>query len=105
MKELVTRVRPECCVHLAWYVVPGKFWNSPGNLRCVSMSLGLAEALAAVGCRRFVGVGSCAECDWDYELLSEDSPPLRARILYGAYKNATRQVLELFCGQVGMSLA
>lgn len=105
VKELASRANPDCCVHLAWYVVPGKYWNSPENLRCVSMSLGLAEALAAAGCRRMVGVGTCAEYDWDHELLSEDATPLRPRTLYGACKNATRQILEVFCGQAGMSFA
>lgn len=103
--DLLSRVRPECCIHLAWYVVPGKFWDSPENLRCVSMSLGLAQELAEVGCRRLVGIGSCTEYDWDYELLSEATTPLRPRTLYGTCKNATRQVLEVLTRQSGMSFA
>lgn len=105
VRELVAKVKPECCIHLAWYLVPGKYWNSAENLRCVSMSLGLAEALAAAGCRRLVGVGTCAEYDWGHELLSEDSTPLRPRTLYGACKNATRQILEVFCAPTGISFA
>jgi nucleoside-diphosphate-sugar epimerase len=105
VEHLIAVSRPECAIHLAWYVVPGKYWNSPANLSCVSMSLGLAEVLATSGCARLVGVGTCAEYDWDYAILSEDVTPLRPRTLYGACKNATREVLEVYCRQVGMSFA
>jgi len=105
VEKLVARVKPEYAIHLAWYVVPGKYWNSPENLECVAMSLGLANALAQAGCPRLVGVGTCAEYDWDYDYLSEEVTPLRPRTLYGACKNATRQVLEVYCQQAGIRFA
>jgi nucleoside-diphosphate-sugar epimerase len=105
VETLVAATKPECVIHLAWYVVPGKYWNSSQNLQCLSMSLGLAEALAGAGCKRLLGIGTCAEYDWDYDFLSEEVTPLRPRTLYGACKNATRQALEVYCSQVGMSFA
>ncbi len=105
VRDLIARAKPECCVHLAWYVVPGKYWSSSENLRCVSMSLGLAEALVAAGCRRLVGIGTCAEYDWKHEMLIEDETPLRPQTLYGACKNATRQILQAYSAQAGMSFA
>ena len=105
VRELVGKTRPECAIHLAWYAVPGKYWSAVENLDCVSMTLGLAQALAESGCKRLVAAGTCAEYDWDYGFLSEDKTPLKPRTLYGTCKNATRQILEAFCRQAGMSFA
>ena len=105
VQGLISVAQPECTIHLAWYAVPGKYWTAPENLDCVSMSLCLARALGAAGCSRLVAAGSCAEYDWDYGYLSEDTTPLKPRTLYGACKNATREILEAFCADAGMGFA
>ena len=105
VRELVSAAQPECAIHLAWYAVPGKYWTAPENLDCVAMSLHLAQALVAAGCSRLVAAGSCAEYDWSHDFLSEDVTPLMPRTLYGACKNATRQVLEAYCAQTSMAFA
>jgi nucleoside-diphosphate-sugar epimerase len=105
VREFLSKMRPDCAIHLAWYAVPGMYWRAPENLDCVAMTLSLAQALAESGCRRLVAAGTCAEYDWDYGLLTEDVTPLKPRTLYGTCKNATRQVLEAFCSQVMMSFA
>jgi nucleoside-diphosphate-sugar epimerase len=105
VQELVSAARPECAIHLAWYAVPGKYWTAPENLDCVAMSLYLAQALVATGCSRLVAAGSCAEYDWSHGFLSEDVTPLKPRTLYGACKNATRQVLQAYCERVSMEFA
>ena len=104
-RSAVREVRPECALHLAWYAAPGKYWTAPENLECVSMSLSLASVLAETGCKKMVAAGSCAEYDWDYGFLSEEITPVRPRTLYGACKNATRQILQAYCEQVSMSFA
>jgi len=48
----------DCCIHLAWYVEPGKYLDSPLNERWVEASLRLART---VGCPRFVAAGTCLE--------------------------------------------
>jgi len=103
--ELVSAARPDCAVHLAWYLTPGKFWTAPENLDCVAMSLSLVEALARRGCKRLVGVGTCFEYDSDYGLLSENLTPCRPSSLYGVSKNATREILEAYCRQAAMQFA
>jgi nucleoside-diphosphate-sugar epimerase len=103
--ELEQEVKPECAIHLAWYAAPGKYWTALENLDCVSMTISLAQSLSQVGCRRFVGVGSCAEYDWDYGFLSESNTPLRPKTLYGVCKNATRMLLEAFCDRASISFA
>jgi nucleoside-diphosphate-sugar epimerase len=105
MRSAIRSASPEVVIHLAWYAAPGAYWTSPANLDCVGMSLGLARALADVGCRKLVAVGSCAEYDWSRGLLSEDRTPLAPRTLYGTCKNALRQMLETFCGGASMQFA
>jgi nucleoside-diphosphate-sugar epimerase len=104
-RRLVAETHPEKALHLAWYVETGRYWQARENLDCVSMSLSLAQALAEAGCSRFVGAGTCAEYDWNYGYLSENVTPLRPRSLYGICKNATREILEVFCAQAGMGFA
>jgi nucleoside-diphosphate-sugar epimerase len=105
VRQLISDFRPECAIHLAWYAVPGKYWSAPDNLDCVAMSLSLAQALSEAKCRRLLAVGSCAEYDWNCGFLSEDGTPLRPRTVYGASKNATREVLGTYCEDVCMSFA
>ncbi len=101
----VREIRPELAIHLAWYTVPGKYWTAPENLECVAVSLDLARALAAGGCKKLVAAGTCAEYDWNHGVLSETNTPLKPRTLYGSCKNAAREILEAYCGSVSMEFA
>ena len=105
VRRLVAATHPDQALHLAWYVEAGKYWQAKENLDCVRMTLSLAQALAESGCSRFVGAGTCAEYDWDYGLLKEDVTPLKPHFLYGACKNATREILQAFCDRSGMGFA
>lgn len=101
----INQVRPDVAIHLAWYTVPGKFWNAPANLDCANAGLRFARVLAEAGCRRLVMAGSCAEYDWNHGFLSEECTPLGPRTLYGACKNALREILESFCRETSMQFA
>lgn len=94
----------ECCIHAAWYAVPGKYLASPENLGCVQGSLALLHALIAAGCKRAVFVGSCFEYDFDSGYLSEKSPE-RPQSLYAAAKLATRHLAEQIARANGISFA
>jgi nucleoside-diphosphate-sugar epimerase len=100
-------VRPEVVVHLAWCAEHGKFWTSPENLRWVEASLALLRAFAAAGGRRAVLAGSCAEYDWTTgdARLRENDTPLRPATLYGAAKNALREVAAAYAEQEHFELA
>jgi len=91
-------------VHLAWYAVPGQYLDSSENLRCVSGSLRLLQALAQQGCRRAVFVGSCFEYDFDAGWLAESSP-VRPRSLYAASKLATLHIGEQLARRLGIEFA
>jgi nucleoside-diphosphate-sugar epimerase len=102
---LVERVRPTHLLHLAWYVAPGEYLNSPENLPWVGASLELLRAFAASGGRRVVMAGTCLEYEPGHEYCSEQVTPLRPRSLYGACKHAAQVVLSAFARESGLSAA
>ena len=94
----------EILVHAAWYAEPGEYLTSPLNLLCLTGTLNLAYAFAAVGGKRFVGIGSCAEYDSSAGLMTTDTP-LTPNTLYAACKASVFQVLRFFLGTEDMSFA
>ena len=79
----------DCCIHLAWYVEPGKYLESPQNKQWAETSVRFARAMQDAGCRRFVAAGTCFEYATSDEPLCESSPT-GPRTLYAQSK------LELF---------
>lgn len=94
----------ETLVHAAWYAEPGEYLTSPVNLACLTGTLDLAQAFAAVGGKRFVGVGTCAEYDSSEGQMTTDTP-LAPSTLYAACKASAFQVLRFFLGAGGMGFA
>lgn len=87
--------RPDACIHLAWYAVPGKYLTAPENVSSLTASLGLLDELIRVGCGHVVMAGTCAEYDADAGFLREDGPT-RPLTLYAASKLS----LSLIAGQI-----
>jgi nucleoside-diphosphate-sugar epimerase len=102
--SLVQDVRPTHLLHCAWYVEPGVYLTSPENLRWVSSTVALAEAFAAAGGQRMVGIGTCFEYDLRYGYCSEVLTPLAPSTLYGTAKHAVGRLLETFASLQGLSL-
>lgn len=86
VRDMVSRIRPDYLLHLAWYAEPGKFWAAEINTAWVRASMELFRAFLAYGGRRIVAAGSCAEYDWEYGTFSENTTPLVPRTLYGQCK-------------------
>jgi nucleoside-diphosphate-sugar epimerase len=101
LKNKLKEIKPDFCVHLAWYAEPGKYLESPENVRLLKISLNLAEQLAEAGCRRLISVGSCFEYDTSLGYLSENST-LKPRTLYAATKLSLQFTLEKFTRNTGM---
>jgi nucleoside-diphosphate-sugar epimerase len=76
---------PNVCIHLAWYVEPGRYLDSPFNINWMMNSLNLLKLLIQIGCRQVVMTGTCAEYDTDVGYLKETSPTKPAT-LYAAAK-------------------
>jgi nucleoside-diphosphate-sugar epimerase len=93
--DVVRDIEPEVLVHLAWYAEHRKYWSSPENVRWVEGSLALLRAFAAVGGRRVVIAGTCAEYEWSRDVYPE-SAPLRPATLYGAAKHGLHVIASAF---------
>jgi nucleoside-diphosphate-sugar epimerase len=102
---IVRKVKPDGLLHLAWIATPGKYWTSPENLGWAAATLELHRAFTAVGGRRGVYVGSCAEYDWTHENLEEDITPLAPTTPYGLAKACTGRLLLDTNGHGGPTVA
>jgi dTDP-6-deoxy-L-talose 4-dehydrogenase (NAD+) len=91
-------------VHCAWYVVPGKYLDAAENFDCVSGTLRMAHAAAAVGVRHFVGVGTCFEYRLPSEALSVDSE-LSPATVYAACKLSVYHMLTQFFAKQGTNFS
>ena len=80
-------------IHVAWYVVPGKYLFSDINMDCLSGTLNLAKGAAAAGIKKFVGVGTCFEYDLSDGMLSINTP-LKPLTPYAATKAAIYMTLS-----------
>ena len=103
MARVSEAVRPELCIHLAWYVEPGKYLEAPENRDFLHASIVFARTLARLSCRRFVATGTCFEYDTDRGVLSESSPT-RPRTLYASCKPQLFQQLEQVGQETGMEI-
>jgi len=86
MRRLVERIKPDLCVHAAWYAEPGHYLESPKNLDHVAASVELVQALRSAGCRRLVGIGTCLEYDTRGTEPLHESSPTRPESLYAICK-------------------
>lgn len=85
---LVARVKPTHLLHLAWISDPKEFWHSPRNEDWVRCSERLLLRFYALGGKRAVAAGSCAEYAETSELCREDVTPLAPASPYGRAKAA-----------------
>lgn len=102
---VLQQVLPTHLLHLAWQVRPGAWSGAEGHLGWLRAGLSLLEQFAAVGGRRVVMAGSCAEYDWSAGVCNEAATPIAPATLYGATKAALGSVLHAFARDIGMSAA
>lgn len=107
---LVERVRPTHLLHLAWEATPGTYWTSPLNAAWLAASLDLVDRALALGCRRVVAAGTCAEYAWGPSSeasapLDEATSPLAPATPYGQAKDALRAGLAARCQAAGAAWA
>lgn len=85
LRRALNEIRPEACIHLAWFAEPGRYLSSPENISSLTDSLSLLNELIQTGCHQVIMVGTCAEYDTDKGFLREDTPA-RPTTLYAATK-------------------
>ncbi len=104
-RAIVRDVRPTHLLHLAWYAEPGKYWDSPLNLKWLAASVELLHAFGESGGTRVVMTGTCAEYDWNHGYCTENVTPDRPHSLYGSCKKALADVLSASSRQTNLSSA
>lgn len=95
---------PSHCLHLAWYVVPGRYPAALDNLDSVAASAGLLRGLSRTSCRRFVFVGSSAEYAPSDGCVDEQSA-LEPRSPYAACKTAVSMMTAQVAVECGWTAA
>jgi nucleoside-diphosphate-sugar epimerase len=103
-REAIRQWKPDACLHLAWYVEPGKYLEADENAACLAGSLELLNALIAGGCTRFVGAGTCFEYAMTGEILTE-SATTRPASPYAAAKLSLCEMGQKICARQGCRFA
>jgi nucleoside-diphosphate-sugar epimerase len=101
LKGVMTSLKPDVVLHLAWFAEPGVYINSMQNLDMLTASLRLAGLAAGSGCKYFMGVGTCFEYDLSYGYLSE-STPVKPQSLYAGSKLAFKFIMDQIGRTTGM---
>ncbi len=96
--------RPDACLHLAWYVEPGKCLEAPENLLALNASLELIKILGEAGCAHIVTAGTCAEYDTEQGWLNENSLT-RPETLYAATKLSLSMIGQQIAKSYDMAFA
>jgi nucleoside-diphosphate-sugar epimerase len=91
-------------IHAAWHVEPSTYLRHLGNVEDVSGSLRLFQTARRLGCRRIVGVGTCAEYRLARGYLGETSP-LGPETLYGSCKTALYLMASAWARETDTSFA
>lgn len=91
-------------IHVAWYAEPGKYLHSIRNLDCLQGTISMARGAAQAGVRRFVGIGTCAEYDLAYGIVSVETQ-LKPLTPYAGAKAATFLALSQWLPSQGMEFA
>ncbi|MDP1740197.1 NAD(P)-dependent oxidoreductase [Polaromonas sp.] len=103
---LVRRIGATHLLHLAWCTQPGKYWTALENFDWLRASLAMIQAFTAIGGKRLVAAGTCAEYDWHGGgICAEATTPLVPGTLYGSSKHALQLQLAAWSRQTGLSSA
>jgi UDP-glucuronate decarboxylase len=87
-KSLLEKIRPSHLLHSAWYAEHGKFWMAPENAAWLEASTYLFKKFISCGGQRILGVGTCAEYDWQREGKTpwQETDPCHPHTPYGQAK-------------------
>ncbi len=96
VQAVITTVKPTHLLHAAWMADHGKFWHAPENAAWYDASVALFETFIKAGGQRIIGIGSCAEYDWQNapKIRWPEETACNPHTLYGQQKNRLRQWLD-----------
>jgi len=90
--DIVKQVHPSHLLHGAWVTEHGAYWTSPENLSWIATTASLLRAFSDVGGQRYVGVGSCAEYEWNSCVYDENNTREQPATFYGNAKLITHKM-------------
>ena len=102
LNSIFDRVRPELFFHLAWDTNHTDYLNTPNNIKWEEVSIILINLFYHSGGKKFIGVGSSIEYDWEQKSpFEEDTSSLSGnKWLYGQSK---LNVYKYLAAQTGIS--
>ena len=84
---LIKKIKPKYLIHLAWETEPIKFWNKNNNLGWLHASKHLCYEFCKNGGKKFVFVGTGAECNFNSKIIKEEMDCLENYNLYSLTKS------------------
>jgi nucleoside-diphosphate-sugar epimerase len=106
IRPLLSDLKPNYLLHLAWEARPGVYWTSIDNLKWVMASILLFQEFFLKEGRRGVSAGSCAEYRWGGRgLYNERTTRLQPATLYGACKLGFAQMIDAYARHEGYSFS
>lgn len=103
--HLMKEIKPSHLMHTAWYTKNGLFWDAIDNIDWMVATLSLAKAFYSAGGQRLVGLGTCAEYDWQDGLCVEGETRELPSTFYGKTKKATYECLGAIAKEYAASIA
>jgi len=91
-------------IHVAWYVEPGQYLQSPKNQECLAGTLQLAQGAIQAKVRRFIGIGTCFEYDLSADRLTVETA-LKPSTPYARAKADAFAALSQLLPQNGVEFA
>jgi nucleoside-diphosphate-sugar epimerase len=79
---LIKQIKPEYLIHLGWETEPIKFWNKNINLNWLHASKHLCYEFCKNGGKKFIYMGTGAECNLRSKIIKEKVEKLKNYNLY-----------------------
>jgi len=105
ISKLLSKVKPDKLIHLAWDVTPGKYLESESNFQGLNAGLNLFKEFIQNGGTRIVGAGTCYEYDIRYGYLQEDFTPRNPLTYYGLCKKHLFDITQAYCKKKNVEFA
>ncbi len=104
-RRLMEEIKPTHLIHTAWYTKNSLFWDAIDNIDWMVATLSLASAFFSVGGTRLLGLGTCAEYDWQEGLCIEGKTLENPSTFYGKVKKSTYECLTAMAKKCSASVA
>lgn len=92
--QLITKVKPEYLIHLAWFVDHKTYWTSEKNIDFIYATSNLYQTFSKNGGQKAILIGTSAEYDNNHSICEETKTPLNPSTLYGICKKQTFELIH-----------